>query len=91
MPLFRTRSRLGSADYYAHGDFNRICDRTGFKVKASRTRMEWNGLIVRVEDWEPRHPQDFVRGRRDRQAVRNARPEQTDTFLATNEVTADDL
>ena len=78
-------------DEYVHGDHNVICDRSGFKVKASQTRMEWNGLRVRIEDWEPRHPQDFVRGRADRQTVADARPEPTDVFLETNEVTADDL
>ena len=82
---------MGQADYYAHGDFNRICDRCGFKFKASQTRMEWNGLIVCHECYEERHPQDFVRGRRDRQAVQHPRPEGTDNFLTTNEVTPDDL
>lgn len=77
-----TRRRGGRADYYRHGDFNRICDRSGFKVKASRTQKEWNGLIVRREDWEPRHPQDYVRGVRDQQSVREARPEPVaDTFV----------
>lgn len=62
------------------GDYRVICDRTGFKVWASDTRLEWNGLRVRKQDWEPRHPQDFVRGRRDRQIVADARPEATDSF-----------
>ena len=70
---------------YRHGDSNAICDRTGFKVLKSRTRKEWNGLIVRDEEWEVRHPQDYVRGRADRQSIREPRPESTDYFLATNE------
>lgn len=78
-------------DEFVAGDYNVICDRTGFKVKASDTLLEWNGLRVRKADWEQRHPQDFVRGRADRQTVPDARPEQTDVFLATNEVTKDDL
>lgn len=72
-------------------DFNRICDRTGFKVKACDTLMEWNGLIVCREDWEPRHPQDFVRGKRDNQRVPHPRPEPDDVFLDANDVTPDDL
>lgn len=71
--------------YYRHGDFNVICDRTGFKVKASDTRIEWNGLRVRKESYEPRHPQDFVRGRRDDQSVDNPRSEATDGFAGVNE------
>jgi hypothetical protein len=86
------RGRDGSQDRYKHGDFNRICDRSGFKVKASETRREWTGRIVRVEDWEPRHPQDFVRARPDHQSVAFPRPEPaSDTFLNPNEVNPGDL
>lgn len=56
------------------GDFLRICDMTGFRVLASRTKKQWNGLIVRNESWEPRHPQDFVRGVADYQMVPEPRP-----------------
>lgn len=78
-------------DYYKHGDNNVICDVCGFKVKASQTRRRWDGLVVCREDWEPRHPQDFVRGRRDRQVPAVIRPEPADKFLTDNEVTVDDL
>lgn len=87
----RGAGQNGRADFYRHGDFNRICDRCGFKYKASRTRKEWNGLIVCDKCYEPRHPQDFVKGVKDRQAARDPRPELGDVFLTTNEVTADDL
>jgi len=72
-------------------DFNVICDRCGFKVKAYNTRTEWNGLRVCLDDWEPRHPQDFVRGVNDDQIVDNPRPESDNVFLAPNDVTPDDL
>lgn len=42
---------------------------------ASETRKEWNGLRVHKDYWEPRHPQEFVRGRRDDQLVSDARPD----------------
>jgi hypothetical protein len=77
--------------HYAPGDYNVICDRCGSKVKASQTRKEWNGLRVCSSHWEARHPQDFVRGRADHQAVPDPRTEATDLFLATNQVTADSL
>lgn len=77
-------------DEYRRGDFNRICDRSGFKVKASRTQKEWNGLIVRDEDWEPRQPQDFVRGVTDQRAVPDARPwPASDTFINAGSVDPD--
>ena len=53
----------------------RVCDRTGFKVYASETAKEWNGLIVRDKSWEPRQTQDFVRGILDHQAVIDPRPD----------------
>lgn len=56
------------------GEFYRECDRTGFKVKASHTQREWNGLIVRRDSWEPRHPQDYLRARPDHPAVPDPRP-----------------
>ncbi len=77
--------------YYKHGDNNVICDYSGFKVKAGECRLMWNGLLVKKEFWEPRHPQDFVKGKKDRQRAAIVRNEQTDTFLSTNEVTADSL
>lgn len=74
---------------YVDGDPWVICDRTGMKVRMSQTRKEWNGLRVRKESWEPRHPQDFVKGVPDNQSVPDARPEPADTFLTTNQVTRD--
>lgn len=65
---------------YVPGDFWRICDRTGFKVRASHTQKEWTGAIVRNGSWEQRHPQDFVRGRADDQRVIDPRPRPTDVF-----------
>jgi hypothetical protein len=32
------------------------------KFKASQLKRHWKGYYVCVEHWEPRQPQDFVRG-----------------------------
>ncbi len=70
--------------HYVPGDFYRICDRTGFKVRANQTRQQWDQLIVRKESWEPRQPQDFVRGVADEQIVPMPRPRQPNvTFRPT--------
>jgi hypothetical protein len=66
---------------YKLGSFYRICDRTGFKVRAEDTREEWNGAIVSKHVYEARHPQDMVRGRKDKQTVPNPRPRQADTWV----------
>ena len=59
-----------------------ICDRTGFRVRPGTLVKEWNGLMVRPESYEARHPQDFVRSRSDKQTG-SVRPEQSDRFIST--------
>lgn len=76
---------------YIAGDHYRICDVCGFKMRASETRKRWDGVIVCEADWEPRHPQDYVKARPDRQRVAQPRPEPPDVFLNPNDVTGDDL
>jgi hypothetical protein len=66
-----------------------ICDRTGFRLPRGTLRKQWDGLMVRPQSWESRHPQDFVRARPERPKG-SPRPEQTDQFL-TAEVSAEDL
>lgn len=70
-----------AGEYYKPGSFWRIDDRTGFKVRAEDTKKEWNGLIVEKRFWEPRQPQDLVKGRADNQKVPNPRPESTDVNI----------
>jgi hypothetical protein len=72
---------MGHADYYKHGDFNAICDRCGMKYKGSELKATWDGLMVCDKDWEPRQPQDFVRGVMDSQNTPYSRTEATDTFV----------
>ena len=82
---------MGKADYYLPGGWNVLCDRTGCKIKSTDAKQEWNNLMVRKESWEPRHPQDLIRSKPDRQQVENPRSEREDVFLATNEVQPEDL
>lgn len=67
--------------HYVPGSFYRICDRTGFKIRADTTRAEWTTRIIRTKSWEARQPQDFVRGVADPQYVPDARPRQQDVFI----------
>lgn len=75
---------------YKPGSFYRICDRTGFKVRAEDTREEWNGSIVSKLVYETRHPQDMVRGRTDSQTVPKARPRQADVWVSIPTVLYDE-
>ena len=60
------------------GDHWLRCDTCGFDYRFSDMKKRWDGYMVCKWDWEPRHPQDYVKGRKDRQAVPVARPEGLD-------------
>lgn len=72
-----------SVSGYIPGDFWRICERCGAKTRSSKTYRTWDGLYVCHDDFETRHPQDFVRGRKDLQNVPNPRPEPAHIFVGT--------
>lgn len=91
MPARNTQKKKGRANFYRRGDNNLIDDRTGFKIKASDARREWNNFVVHKDQFEVRQPQDLLRGFPDRQAVPINRPGSPDIFLAIGEVKAEDL
>jgi hypothetical protein len=83
----------GQARNYVPGDYYLVCDYSGFKIKRSEAKMTWDGFLVRKDFWEPRQPQDFVRGLRDKITVApgQTRGESTNDFLTDNEVQPGDL
>ena len=66
---------------YDKGDWKALCDVCGREFKASQLNKRWDGLMCCKQDWEPRQPQDFVRGVSDPQLVPWTRPEPTDSYL----------
>lgn len=80
---------------YHAGDYYVICDLCGFKKLRSKCRKTWDNLIVCSDTCYdgPRNPQDYkVKPKADRQAVRDARPEQEDVFISDiGDVGWDDL
>lgn len=62
---------------YASGkDAYGISDRSGFRYRLRDMRKEWNGLLVGVDEFEPKHPQlQPSRVVADAQALRNPRPD----------------
>lgn len=73
-----------SRNVYLKGDYNVICDRCGFKKKASEEALEWDNLFVCKDTcWEPRQPQDFVRAVPDMKPVPIARPDAPYNFITT--------
>jgi len=66
---------------FESGLWNVICDVCGRMYKSNELQMRWDNLMTCKGDWEPRQPQDFVRGVADKQAVPFSRAEQSDYFL----------
>lgn len=75
---------MSKANFLKVGDHNAICDICGFKFKASDLMKQWDGLRVCKEDFSVRHPQEFVRGRKDDQSVPWTRAEGTDVETDTS-------
>lgn len=61
-------------NHFISGEFNVVCDVCSKKIKAHESRQRWDGFIVCVDDFEPRHEQDFVRARQDKITVPFQRP-----------------
>lgn len=80
---------MGHADYYKSGTYNGICDRCGSKFKFSDLKLEWDGLYVCTANgcWEPRQPQDYVKGVRDDMSVPVSRPDQPPVYISDLTVT----
>lgn len=72
---------VGRSDYLELGTWNSICDRCGAKYKASELKLEWDGLYVCYRCWEPRQPQDYVKGIPDIQAPPWTRPDPPPVFV----------
>lgn len=69
-------------NYYISGSHNFICDVCGFKHKATEAKLRWDGFIVCPDDYEMRHPQDFVLAKVDTITVPFSRPRPPDVFTS---------
>lgn len=68
---------------FARGKYAyRISDRSGFRYRIRDMRKEWNGSIVGYDEYEEKHPQlTPPRIRTDLEAIRDARPDRTETAV----------
>lgn len=68
---------------FAQGKYAyRISDRSGFRYRIKDMRKEWNGSIVGYDEYEEKHPQlTPPRIRTDLEAIRDARPDRTETSV----------
>ena len=58
-----------------------VCDVCGFELTSDKKRKRWDNLIVCPEDWEPDHPQKYIRVQPDGLPVSDPRPEPEDEFV----------
>lgn len=59
-----------------------VCDSCGFDIRAQDIRETWDHRMVCPADWEPRHPQDFVRSRYDDMSAKSpVRPDPAKIFI----------
>ena len=65
---------MGGKNYYVPGDYNVVCDVCSKKIKASESRLRWDGFLVCIDDYEIRHEQDFVKSKQDQITVPYTRP-----------------
>lgn len=70
-----------SRNRYKKGSWNVIDDVTGFKEKAGDLKERWDGIRTTKENWEPRHPQDFIKAVKDDMSVPYVRPRTPDIFV----------
>ncbi len=54
---------------------------SGFVIRRSQSRRQWNGLIVDRKDWEAEQPQNYIRAIPDDMSVPDPRPEGADVFF----------
>tara|TARA_R110000868_G_scaffold272767_1_gene531995 strand:- start:76 stop:483 length:408 start_codon:yes stop_codon:yes gene_type:complete len=73
---------MGYSPRWEAGSWIALCDACGKKFKANDLQKRWDGLMVCLEDFEQRQPQDFVRGSTDKIAVPWSRSEPEDTYEA---------
>lgn len=67
---------------YIAGDHWGICDVCGLAYRQRDLRKRWDGAVVCRHDWEIRHPQDFVRARKEDPSPKGlVRSEPRDRFL----------
>jgi len=75
---------------YIPGDNWVSCDTCGFDYRRSQIVKDHDGYMVCKKCYDPQHPQEFVRGRRDKVAVKDPRSEVIQGDITYGTATAGD-
>ena len=71
-------------NFYKPGEWNVWCMVCNRKIKSGEALKRWDGLIVCPEDFENRHPMDFLRVRQERISVPFSAPTSFNLFDGPN-------
>jgi hypothetical protein len=64
-----------------------ICDVCGFEFYNFELKERWDKLMVCSKDWEPRHPMDLIKTKKEEsQNLPWTRPEPADVFISVTYV-----
>lgn len=74
-------------NWYKRGSANGICDVCGEKYKLDQLKKRWDGLWVCPFDFENRHPQDFLRAKKESFKLPITKPRPQDVFVGAGECT----
>ena len=77
---------VGMKTSYKMGDWYALCDRCQKKFYASQLKKEWTGWRVCKSCFDPKHPQESLKGKKDNENVPWTRP---DSNANTNVTTVD--
>ena len=75
---------LTRGDTYKKGDWWMIDDISGEKIRQSEARKNWKGQWVHKENFEIKHPQLSVKGKKDKQSVKPVRVRPPIVFIGVN-------
>ena len=67
--------------YYKRGSANAICDVCGLKYKLDQLQKRWDGVWVCHDDYEERHPQEFIRSKMDSNKLVIVKPRPAPVFV----------
>jgi hypothetical protein len=85
-------STHGKNPGFRSGDNWAVCDVCGVEYRTSKMKWRWDGALVCEEDWEQRHPQDYVRSKKDRIIPSSeVRTEPSDSFTEVSGATSPDV
>ncbi len=85
VPRRNVRGKRNRNPGYKPNDHWVQCDRCAANILSSDAMITWDNLVVCPDDWEIRHPQDFVRAKADDITAKDPRRSESEDVFVTSE------